>query len=201
MPLTTKRQPASKYMIWIGSLGLVLIGTLVLVLALKNVSQGSIAIKSDLTPTTISINGKQAGTAPIISELAYGHYKIIAKFQQSQQVKEIDLAKQEKIIVFFNFNSPDSPEKIQNAQQLDNLVTETDRYTIDISDKSGFDLSITLHATYNHGLNGPPIEEQWADYQKELKQYKQEALDWIKSKNVDPAKLKIEWAPAGVENI
>ena len=47
---------------------------------------------------------------------------------------------------------------------------------------------ITLYAI----LNNP---NQVDSYKQELKQYKTEALDWIQSKEVDPATLKIKWLP------
>ncbi len=47
---------------------------------------------------------------------------------------------------------------------------------------------ITLYAI----LNNP---NQVESYKQQLKQYKQEALDWIKSKKVDPSTLKIKWLP------
>jgi hypothetical protein len=47
---------------------------------------------------------------------------------------------------------------------------------------------ITLYAI----LNNP---NQVNSYKAELKQYKADALAWIRSKGVDPNKLKIEWLP------
>ena len=50
-------------------------------------------------------------------------------------------------------------------------------------------IKITLYAI----LNKP---SQLEGYRQQLKQYGQEAIDWIKSKSVNPDKLSIIWAPS-----
>lgn len=47
---------------------------------------------------------------------------------------------------------------------------------------------ITLHAIFNR-------PSQYKSFKKQLKQYGKEALDWIRSKDVDPEKLNIIWKP------
>lgn len=52
----------------------------------------------------------------------------------------------------------------------------------------GGEYTISLYAI----LNG---DSQLAQYNKDLKQYKQDSLDWLKSFGVNPDKLKIMWLP------
>jgi len=72
---------------------------------------------------------------------------------------------------------------------------QNEHFGIDWPNDQGVTI-ITLNAIFNAGVNGPPIEEQEANYKAELSQYKQEALDWIKSKGVDPDKIQIQWSPS-----
>jgi len=77
------------------------------------------------------------------------------------------------------------------------LPFENDHFIISIPDNDGY--LITLLAILN-GSSDPDadlIKEQ--NYRQELKQFKQEALDWIWSKNIDPAKLQIRWSPEEAE--
>lgn len=70
---------------------------------------------------------------------------------------------------------------------------------IEIADPNNttkYDIAITLYATYNAGVNGPPLEEQWAEYKRQLRQYKNEALNWLRQKSYDPASLRIKWMPS-----
>lgn len=53
---------------------------------------------------------------------------------------------------------------------------------------------ITLYAI----INSP---SQYEQYKVDLKKYKQESLDWIKSKGVDPNSLKIKWLPPEAEKL
>ncbi len=71
---------------------------------------------------------------------------------------------------------------------------ENDHFRIDWPDDEGF-TPITLFATFNAGVNGPPIKEQEKAYHEELKTYRNEALEYIKSKGVDPNSLEIQWIP------
>ena len=60
--------------------------------------------------------------------------------------------------------------------------------------------TVTLFATFNAGVNGPPIEDQEKAYQNEIRTYKQEALKWINDQGVDPNSLKIVWFPEEATN-
>jgi hypothetical protein len=79
------------------------------------------------------------------------------------------------------------------------LPYETDHFNISGPDENGV-FTISLNAILNATVSGPPIEEQEAQYHQELKQYKQEALDWIKSNGIDLRSLKINWIPEEAVN-
>lgn len=62
-------------------------------------------------------------------------------------------------------------------------------------DKGRYDIVITLYAILNAGINGPPMAVQEAEYRRQLRLYKKEALSWLKQLGYDPASLRIKWLP------
>lgn len=65
----------------------------------------------------------------------------------------------------------------------------------DDQDQPRRDLTITLFATLNGSVNPEADKIQLANYLLELKQYKQEALNWLIHKKFDPKWLRIKWVP------
>ena len=70
------------------------------------------------------------------------------------------------------------------------LPHETSHYKVDY--RAFPDRSITLQITLYAILNN---ERQLPAYEATLRQYKQEALDWIRSQNQDPASFSITYNP------
>ena len=82
-----------------------------------------------------------------------------------------------------------------------NLATTQQNFSIKLADQQDFDLEINLNATFNAGVNGPPIEDQEKLYKQELTQYKKEALAFIESKGFKVEKIKIYWVPKEAKNL
>lgn len=91
----------------------------------------------------------------------------------------------------------DALDKNDNLPKLAlTLPKETLDYRIDYTqagDNNQYVYTITLYAV----INGPQDRPQ---YEQELKQYKQEALDYIKSQNIDPSTLTINYVPSEAAN-
>lgn len=196
---TTNDQPMFKIILWATGLMLVLIFAVILIISLVKSSYTQISIQSDISSTNLTINGENAGNAPLTTRLKPGHYKIIATTEQKKQEKEIDLVKKENSIIFFNFITPEKPQTILEDRQLNNLVTETPHFTVETSDQSGYDIIISIYATLNGSANPEADKIQLENYLQELKQYKQEALVWIQNKGTNVSQLKIKWIPKETE--
>jgi len=85
---------------------------------------------------------------------------------------------------------------LQGIPMIINIpYNETDHYKIENPSKQGYDLTITLYAIFNAGVNGPPIKEQEKEYKRQLKAYRIEALNWLKKNGINPTDIKIEWIP------
>ncbi len=80
------------------------------------------------------------------------------------------------------------------------LPHRTDHYKIEGPDEDD-SYTIILYAIFNAGINGPPIEEQEKVYKEELRNYKNEALEWIISKDIDPNSLKLQWIPKEAKDL
>lgn len=58
-----------------------------------------------------------------------------------------------------------------------------------------YDFVVTICATFNAGVNGPPIAEQKRRYEQELREYTKEAIAHLEKNNVDIRKSRILWLP------
>lgn len=96
-------------------------------------------------------------------------------------------------------DGPDLTDYYKKYPLAEFLPIEADHFSISGPDENGV-FTISLNAIFNATVSGPPIEEQEARYHQELKQYKQEALDWIKSNGINPNSFKINWIPEEAAN-
>lgn len=64
-----------------------------------------------------------------------------------------------------------------------------------------YDFIVTVAATFNAGVNGPPIAEQKRRYQKELQTYTQEAVAHLKKNRVEISKSRILWLPEDAQTL
>jgi type II secretory pathway component PulL len=77
------------------------------------------------------------------------------------------------------------------------LPQQTDHYKISYSfnqTKKEYDYQVTLFAIINR-------PSEYDSYIAQLKQYKEEALSYIRSKGADPSKLNIEYLPPAAKNL
>ncbi len=85
----------------------------------------------------------------------------------------------------------DKTDLLQRVQPLTQVLPhETTHYKI--AYRAAADNTITLQITIYAILNN---ERQLPTYMANLHQYKQEALDWIRSQNQDPAAFTITYSP------
>lgn len=84
---------------------------------------------------------------------------------------------------------PPGVEKLSRSPLVQALPHSTTRYRIDGHIRDGeLVLTITLHAVINQA-------SQQARYRDQLRQYRAEALDFIRSRGSDPSLLQITFAP------
>jgi hypothetical protein len=171
------------------------------VVQLMNINKSTLTVQSDLAPTTIFINDKKIGESPLTTKLSSGVFKITAISGNKKQERQVGLSKREQSIIFINFNETAGPQKEQRSLVLQKLAAEELNFVIEVSQSYGYDLKITLNATFNSGVNGPPAEVQQAKYESDLKIFKKEALDYIRAHGSNPDELKIEWTPAEADNL
>ncbi len=166
-------------------------------------SFGKIEVSSDPNGAIIKYNGKER-KAPFIVRLKKGNYDITANLENyPPQTKNVKVESRKTAKVDFNLKVGEPVENVNVGFGFDDpIFKRTSDYSIDPpSDPNKYDITIRVFAIFNAGVNGPPIEEQEKTYNEQLKQYKSEALDWIKQQEIDPNDLKIEWVPADAAKI
>ena len=82
---------------------------------------------------------------------------------------------------------------------LENGIYQTEHFRLEPSGAGGY--SIMLFVPFDSEKYAANDENTKTTYYNSLKAYKTEALDWIKSKNVDPASLKLAWVPQEANEI
>lgn len=82
-------------------------------------------------------------------------------------------------------------QKQTEVSLIQQLPYETDHFKIEYA--SG-EYTISLYAILNY-------DYQLEQYNKDLKTYKQEAIDWLAQNNIDYLDLNIIWAPEEAESI
>jgi len=62
-------------------------------------------------------------------------------------------------------------------------------------EKTGYLYVVGVEATFNAGVNGPPIGEQERRYRRELRAYTLEAVTWLMKNHVSPQDPAVRWVP------
>ncbi len=119
----------------------------------------------------VSISGKHAKPAQLSFTATYIDTTKLPTADQQQAASQTDALENQQPIVQY-------------------LPHETIDYKIDYTVNT--DNSLTLNVTLYAILNRP---DQESSYQAQLKQFKSEALNYIKSIGFDPAKYKITYTP------
>ncbi len=81
------------------------------------------------------------------------------------------------------------------------LVNETSDYSIKLANQPNYDLEVDLYATLNGSDNPEADQIKLQNYLDELKAFKKEVFDYIKSKNLDLTKIRIYWIPSDAKDI
>lgn len=191
-----------KIIIILGSLLLVLV---VILLLVNYYTSGQLEVTSNPTGANITINRLEFKT-PRTVRLKHGQYLVNAFLENyPPQSKTITIEARKKTLLSFELTQTGGNEQKPLEFSADDPVfTTQDHFSVHLpenSDVNNYDLVVTLFATLNAGVNGPPIEQQLATYNAELKAYKSEALDWLKDHNVDPPLYRIKWVPPDAAKI
>lgn len=184
--------------------GLLLILVLILLLV-RYYTSGTLEVTSNPSGATITINKSKFKTPGNI-RLKRGDYTVNALLENyPPQSKTVTIEARKKTLLSFNLTQTSGAEqKPLEFSADDPIFTTQDHFSVHLpegTEADNYDLVITLFATLNAGVNGPPVEEQLATYNAELKAYKAEALKWLKDHNVDPALYRIKWIPPDAANI
>jgi len=176
--------------------GLIVFIILIFVIAFLN--RGQLEIASNPSGAKIIINQKNYKQTPAKIVLPKGKYLVMV-FDETHppQRKSIEVKGRQKLSLFFDLTKY---EDVKTEPLLlsgdDPILISGEHFAVTIpEDETKYDLTITLYAILNGGVNGPPMEVQEAEYYQQLKQYKQESLDWITSQGVNPANTRIQWLP------
>lgn len=187
--------------IFIISGAVLLIVILVVIANLIFPPKGTFIVNAQPTQIIIKINNKSYQT-PLKIDLRKGKYTVTAEKEGFMpQTADVTINYRRETKLYFDMVSRDVIEPSKVPDQIKELVHSNDHFSIEIALDGTNDIVITLLAILNAGINGPPMEVQEAEYNNQLKDYKKEALDWIKSKGVDPNKLKLKWLPEEAASI
>lgn len=98
--------------------------------------------------------------------------------------------------LIYGYSTAGQRKQIANEKAMvKKLPYETDEFLIEhTGEVPEGEYTITLYAI----LNG---DSQLTRYNRDLKDYKRNALSWIKSQEVDNIKIKINWLPEEAKNI
>lgn len=165
---------------------------------------GDIKIETVPTEAKIYLDGEEYKTPITLKELDAGMYKLkVTKDGFRERTEQINVTKGKKIeLVVWLYSTDISPATLRQSLHEDSkslseyekliqyLPTSNLHYKIEyvVINKTPT-IKITLYAILNRA-------EQLENYKKQLKGYGQEALDWIKSKNINTEKLTIRWLPS-----
>lgn len=186
--------------------GVIVLAVLILIVCLViYLNKGRLEITSEPGGAQITVN-KISVKAPTTLRLAAGKYKVIAQLEGfSPQDKEVQIVARQKITLNFSFEQTGEGFGSRYSLSADDPIFITkDHFAVEPPSASGanqYDMTVTVFATFNAGVNGPPIAEQEATYQAELKQYTREAYDWLKENNIDLNIYRIKWVPEEAQNL
>ncbi len=184
--------------------GSLLVGVVILILINYFIS-GTLEVTSNPSGAAITI-GKAKFKAPGNAKLKRGEYQVSAFLENyPPQTKTATIEARKKSSLFFDLiQTGSTTEKPLEFSADDPVFVTKEHFSVHLpaaSDAENYDLVVTLFATFNAGVNGPPIEEQLQTYNEELKAYKKEALDWLKQNSVDPATYQVKWIPEEAASI
>lgn len=177
---------------------IVIIGIVILLSALN---KGSLEVKSNPNNIRIVINDKAYQT-PLVLKLKSGKYPVHAilnPFYDTYKDAVIERGKTNSL--FFDFTATEvKKNEIPITEADSDPLVYNNHFSIS-GIKADGSYTITLFAVLNAGVNGPSMEEQLAEYQKQLRDYKKEALEWVKGRGADPNNLKINWLPEEAKDL
>lgn len=163
-------------------------------------SQGYVAVSSSVPKTVVTdITGDETYTAPakVLGRTGKRRLKFEAPgyVTQEKEVRFPSFRRTTPLAVtlkkkFYDVNDPSYRDKVPLGRDL---PYEDVNFIIDFPKEDGM-YAITLYATLNSVA-------QYDRYQKELTEFANQALSWIKQKGVAPEKLEIEWSPQKPDGI
>lgn len=180
----------------------VIIIIIVIVVLLLLPQKGNLVINSDQTKTKVIINN-QTYEIPLDMIINTGKYSITAnKEGYIEETVNTVIEKNKKTTINLNMVSREfiEPSLIDQAVYVD-LPTLTDHFSIELSQDINYDIEINLMAVLNGHMNPEYDKIELENYIQQLKDYKKEALNYIKSNNIDPASIKIKWLQTEAANL
>lgn len=167
----------------------VIIFTIILVFLLINSKRGSLEVVSSPSDATVFIDEKEKGKTPItVRDLKTGKHIVKAK--------KTGLADAQKEVQIKKGNNEVSLTLEPTGINLSKLKAERLILTtnFEIRKEAGKKYIIFLKASYNR-------PNQYDLYIQRIKQYKKEALGWLRENGVDPDKSQIEYVPKEAKDL
>lgn len=166
---------------------------------------GNLEIKSNLKEIEVSVNNdKKIIKIPYNERVLAGQYVIKVSMKNYSPFEQtVTIEKNKTSVVEITLTSlNESSEEEETIQFFDKnallayLPTSGEYFLIDFYQKGSSDIfyKITLLTK-----NDPQKNKE--AYDKELKEYKEKALSWIKNKGANPDELFIEWVPQETSSI
>lgn len=183
-----------------------LILIIVIIIIINLTTRGAIQINSKPEKATISLTTiDKSYQTPYKIRLKTGVYQVTSTLDGYEpQQKEIKIIPGKTITVNFEMVKTPVIPKIIDKETPANILTSTvqSHFKIDVpSEKNGFDATISILATLNGSANPETDKIMLETYNQQLKEYKQEALDWIVSQGTNPKEIKIYWIPTEVKDL
>ena len=188
----------------IGGLGIILL-VIVLFFMLPALmrGEGNITIQSAPAGAKVLFEGKTYDSPAKLANIAAGSHKVeLSKEGYKKRVDEVRVEKGKSTKITLRLYSReisptavraglDDVSKIKSDLEkiADYLPFGNEKYRIElVSSGRKPTIKITLYAIFNR-------DSQYSQFNRDLKAFSKEALDWIRSKGADPENLDIKWEP------
>jgi hypothetical protein len=189
-----------KIIILICAILIILSGLVIYILKYQKNTHYSLSVTSQPDRITFEFQNKKYTTPFSIRNLASGNYSIKAykngwDFQElnfylaPNEKKEMNIVLEKKGWTENQVTEGAPLENLSIPSLDDSLPHETDHFKISLDAQQNSYLIVPQIPFNGDASPTDQLQQYWSQYY----QYGVEALNWIKSKGIDPATLKIEW--------
>lgn len=160
-----------------------------LLLLTGTTNKGTLSVTSSPSEATVLVDNKELGKTPITTgELKTGKHTVLVKKEGLSNATEIVDVKKGGNRVSLTL----SPSTVSGKVFKNKLLILNTKFEIRQSGQNSY--VVALKAVYNR-------PGQYTAYLEQLKVFKKEALDWLRTNKIDPAKAQIEYVPKEAKDL